>query len=61
MEELKNLLTKIMSYTVISFELKFKHGRIQKDIAQDFMFVGMASIPVIPLNSVEFLTIHASC
>lgn len=61
MEELKNLLTKIMSYTTISFELKFKHARIRQDIGPDFMFVAMASIPVIPLNSSEFLTIHTSC
>lgn len=61
MEKFKNLLTKIMSYTTISFELKFKHGRIQKDILADFMFVAMAFIPVILQNSVEVLIIHASC
>lgn len=53
--------TKIMSYTSISFELKFKQGRLQKDIGPDFMFVAMASIPVIPLNSVEFQTTHTFC
>lgn len=30
MEEFKNFFTKIMSYTIFSFELKFKH--IKKDI-----------------------------
>lgn len=61
MEEFKNLFTKIISYTTISFDLKFKQGRIQKDIGPEFMSVAIDPIPVIPLNSVEFQTIHDFC
>lgn len=60
MEEFKNFFTKIMSYTIFSFELKFKPGRAQKDIGPDFMSVAMEPIPVIPLNSVEFQNIQIS-
>lgn len=55
MEELKNLLNKIMSYKIVSFELKFKDSREWKDVRPDFMSAAEASIPVIPQS------IHASC
>lgn len=55
MEELKNLLNKITSYKIVSFELKFKDSREWKDVRPDFMSAAEASISVIPQS------IHASC
>lgn len=53
MEEFKHLLNKIMIYTIISFELKFKDSREQKGIGPDFMFAAVATIAVIPQHSVN--------